>query len=315
MKVENFCKIFIFSLLNLACFLLSVIFLTSTYNLQDQSYFINCEHKTFYNQYEGIATLFSFSLIAFVVYTVALVIIIKKDKMESENNSPKYETRDINQEQIDNNNINSGEREKVYNNDENGQNIEEEMEDVTSTNQVIMNILIISFVCCQIFYFIELIIISAFYNKSLSFVSKSCKDINELTKINKNLLVVGYIFFFIYILFYIYLLILFNKCGQSAKKRLAKLTNSRYCECCNDCIVKGCLKCIECFYSKTDIQIEDENRINQKRLEEDNNTKLKYIESLEAYKKDLENLNRRNSSGIVDEKELTRLNLYKFTEN
>ena len=315
MKVENFCKIFIFSLLNLACFLLSVIFLTSTYNLQDQSYFIKCEYKTFNKQYDGIATLFSFSLIAFVVFTVALVIIIKKDKMESENNSPKYETRDINQEQIDNNNINSGERIKVYNYEENGQNIEEEMEDVTSTNQVIMNTLIISFVCCQIFYFIELIIISAFYTKSLSFDYKSCKDKDELTKINKNLLVVGYIFLFIYILFYIYLLILFNKCGPSAKKRLAKLTNSKYCECCNDCIVKGCLKCIECFYSKTDIQLEDENRINQKRLEEDNNTKLKYIESLEAYKKDLENLNRRNSSGIVDEKELARLNLYKFTEN
>ena len=144
MKVENFCKIFIFSLLNLSCFLLSVIFLTSVYNLQDQSYFIGCEYKTFYNQYEGIATIFSFSLIAFVVYTIALVIIIKKDKMESENNSPKYE-----------------------NNDQNNQNIEEEeMEDVTSTNQGIMITLIISFVCCQIFYFIELIIISAFYNKN-----------------------------------------------------------------------------------------------------------------------------------------------------
>ena len=313
MKVENFCKIFIFSLLNLACFLLSVVFLTSVFNLQNQSYFISCEYKTFYNQYEGIATLFSFSLIAFVVYTAALVIIIKKDKMESENNSPKYETRDINQEQIDNNNINSGERIKVYNYEENGQNIEEEMEDVTSTNQGIMITLIISFVCCQIFYFIELIIISAFYTKSLSFDYKSCKDKDELTKINKNLLVVGYIFLIIYLLFYIYLLILFNKCGQSAKKRLAKLTNSKYCECCSDCIETGCLKCTECFKSKTDEEINDENIIHQKRLEEDNNTKLKYIESLETYKKDLENLNRLNSTGIVDEKELTRLNLYKFT--
>ena len=315
MKVENFCKIFIFSLLNLACFLLSVVFLTSVYNLQNQSYFIGCEYKTFYNQYEGIATLFSFSLIAFIVYTAALVIIIKKDKMESENNNPKYETRDINTEQFDNNNISSGERVKKYeNNDQNNQNIEEEeMEDVTSTNQGIMITLIISFVCCQIFYFIELIIISAFYNKSLSFDSKSCKDIDELTKINKNLLIVGYIFLIIYLLFYIYLLILYNKCGQSAKKRLAKLTNSKYCECYSHCIETGCLKCTECFKSKTDEEINDENRIHQRRLEEDNSTKLKYIESLETYKKDLENLNRLNSTGIVDEKELTRLNLYKFT--
>ena len=86
MKVENFCKLFIFSILNLTCFLLSVIFLTSSYNLQDQSYFIKCEYNTFNNQYAGIATLFSFNLIAFIVFTTALVIIIKKDKMESENN-------------------------------------------------------------------------------------------------------------------------------------------------------------------------------------------------------------------------------------
>ena len=189
------------------------------------------------------------------------------------------------------------------------------MEDVTNTNQCIMITIIITFVCCQIFYFIELIIISSFYHKSRNFVSKSCSDKNELIAIYRNLLIVGYIFFFLYVLFYIYLLILYNKCGSSAKKRLSKMIKSQYCEYCSDCIEKGCLKCTECFKTKTDIEIDEENRVNQRRLEEDNNTKLKYIESLEAYKKDLENLNRLNLSGIVDEKELTRLYLYKLTEN
>jgi hypothetical protein len=45
MKAVNFCKVFIFSVVNLIIFLLSIIFLTSAKNVQDQLSYIEYELK------------------------------------------------------------------------------------------------------------------------------------------------------------------------------------------------------------------------------------------------------------------------------
>ena len=71
MKFVNFYKIFIFSSLNLLAYLLSVIFLTATYNIKiDTS-----------SHYSGIAALFSFITIGLIFFTTVLLIIIKKVKI------------------------------------------------------------------------------------------------------------------------------------------------------------------------------------------------------------------------------------------
>ena len=325
MKAENFCKLFIFALLNLTCFLLSTIFLTSTYNINDQSYFLNCDERIainlkYFKHYQGICALFSFSLFSFITFVFALIILIKKDKMDSENELSNYLTIEINQIDINfNNNNNNLESERVIgfnNNNNNNQNkqIEEEEEDkIIKENKGLMNTIIISFAFSQIFYAIELFVLSSFHYKSKNFEKEyKCTEIKELTSIYTALLVVGYIFLFIYIIFYIYLLILYNKLGKSAKNRLDRFTSSKYCECLSDCIEKGCEKCTECCKSKTDEEIEKDNRINAERLQQSNEQKLEYLKKLEKYKKDLEELNTKIKNGNSNDNEITSLNLIKF---
>ena len=80
MKALNFCKVFIFSVVNLIIFLLSIIFLTSAKNVQDQLSYIKYVLKysrkfssftvdldKIDNHYAGIATLFAFIIIGVCV--------------------------------------------------------------------------------------------------------------------------------------------------------------------------------------------------------------------------------------------------------
>ena len=93
MKEENFCKILIYSILNFICFLLSIIFLTSVYNIKYQDYNINnnfycyllekhynCSQEDFNKQYEAICALFSLYLISFLLFNIVLLIIMKRNK-------------------------------------------------------------------------------------------------------------------------------------------------------------------------------------------------------------------------------------------
>ena len=336
MKEENFCKLFIFALLNLTCFLLSTVFLTSTYNIKDQSYFLLCHdseiiYKKYVNHYKGISALFSLNLLSFLAFFIALIILIKKDKMDSENeyqdfinnynfnNNFNIEINQINFN-YNNNNILNFESERVIgydnnNNNQNNQRRQREQEDsIIQQNKDIVITIIISFILCQIFYAIELFVLSSYHYKSKNFEKEyKCEQIKDLTNIYTALIVIGYIFLFIYIIFYIYLLILYNKFGESAKTRLDNFTKSKYCECCNNCIIKGCQKCTECFKSKTDEELEQDNRFNRERIQQSTEQKLEYIRQLEVYKQNLENINSRiaNNENINDN-ELKRLNLERF---
>ena len=90
MRAENFCKLFILSLLNLLCILLSIIFLTSISNIISQVYYskLSCSSsiQIYYNHYKGIAVIFAFIFCGFFVFIIALIIIIKKDKIDKEAN-------------------------------------------------------------------------------------------------------------------------------------------------------------------------------------------------------------------------------------
>ena len=109
----------------------------------------------------------------------------------------------------DNNNI-SNNANNINNNMNNNTN-EDVNEEKIKDFKLLMNILFYTFLLCQLLNFIELIILSVFHAKSkkiLQNVEKECQETirDFIIKIYRNLLIVGYIFFF-YIDHFLYLFI------------------------------------------------------------------------------------------------------------
>ena len=323
MKTENFCKIFILSLISFISFFISTIFLTSVYNVKSQSYYcflyriaINKEEKNRYSSYyAGIAALYSFILISLVIFTLGLILLIKRDKIDQENND-RYENdfRIITIAQNNNNNINnqiqSSDREN-YPRDGDNNNEQDSFDEF----KIARNILIYSFIAIQIFYFTELIVISAFHTKSKNIVDNYKNELDKdsfdyldyLTTIITILIIVGYCFFFIFIIFYFYLLILFNILPGTSKKKLEKCTNSSYFKCLNDCIERGCEKFANCL-KPSEMQIEEDELI-------DNERRNEIINKLTRYKDELRNFNNNIRNENERQNELIRLNLYDLKIN
>ena len=322
MKTENFCKIFILSLISFISFFISTIFLTSVYNVKSQSYYcflyriaINKEEKNRYSSYySGIAALYSFILISLVIFTLGLILLIKRDKIDQENND-RYEndfriiTIPQNNNNI-NNQIQSSDREN-YPRDGDNNNEQDSFDEF----KIARNILIYSFIAIQIFYFTELIVISAFHTKSKNIVDNYKNELDKdsfdyldyLTTIITILIIVGYSFFFIFIIFYFYLLILFNILPGTSKKKLEKCTNSSYFKCLNDCIERGCEKFANCL-KPSEMQIEEDELI-------DNERRNEIINKLTRYKDELRNFNNNIRNENERQNELIRLNLYDLKIN
>ena len=384
MKVANFCKIFIFSLLNLFCYLLSIIFLTATYNIKDQIDYLTlfydfdkklfskyddserdskglafCNYKSYLNHYSGIAALFAFSTLGMIFYTVVLLIFIQKYKiekdniknnLENENNRNNNNRNNINNENMGNNEINVnnenyGNRVIPYDESQNlGPNqlivqsynsrreyadsnrqiadirfIIQDENDVLDTDdsaKLLMNILLGAFIACQILYLVQLIVLSVFHHKSKTMenLNNEC-EFSKFTKIYRDLIIVGYIFFFILIIFYIILLIFYDILGESSKTRLERL---KFCKICDDCIIEGCKKCTNIIKTRTD---EEERQFidnEAKTLKGTNEEKDKYIKSLGDYKIDLNDYNTLikwfGNDNIYEDK-MNKLNLYPIIIN
>ena len=394
MKEENFCKILIYSILNFICFLLSIIFFTSVYNIKYQDYDINnifycyllekhykCSQEDFNNQYRPILAMFILYLMSFLLFIFVLLIIMKRNKKNEmnifdktsdneeennqNNNGNEHNILSVNINNNNNNNILTSER-RLDNNGENNNNMNRNILSLNNNNnqntihsnyidsdnrnnlednnnisnnanninnnmnnntnedvneekikdfKVLMNILFYTFLLCQILNFIELIILSSFHAKSRKISKDEEKECQEtirdcITKTYTYLLIVGYIFLFILSIFYIYLLIL--KFGNTSKKRLSKMTNSEYCECCGDCVEKACVVLTSCFKTQTDEEREQENNETARSLKEEITQKEKLINELEDYKHNLKELNNKYSIGNVTELELGKLNLFKI---
>ena len=92
MKVETFCTILIYSLLNFMAFLISVSFLVSVEDTNDD------------DNITAISVLFSFFFICFFIFLVSLMIIIKHDKFDKEklndNIAPNTEENKENKENV-----------------------------------------------------------------------------------------------------------------------------------------------------------------------------------------------------------------------
>lgn len=300
MREENFCKLFIFSILNLIGFLLTTIFLTSTYNAYELSeQYYSCE-DTILSQYIGICALFSFYLISFLLYVVVLIILINKDKINSGNNNNNM----IHMEDININNI-EGEN-RGYN-----QNIADNQESIFSENPRLKIILEVSFLFCQLIYLLEVILLIVFFSKANRMYSRKICVIKEIKDIYRDLMIVALVFFLIKLVFYFYLLILYDKLGINARRRLEGITKSEYCECFSDCVEKTCLGLAKCFGS-----IDSETKIITKirEMKATNEEKINFIRELNIYKNQLENLNNQNLE-IVDANEFTRLNLVQINRN
>ena len=333
MNEEDFCKIFLFSLMNFICYYLSIIFLTSAYNAKSQAnYYEKFIDKCIINkdsydkQYAAIATFFTFITIMFLIYIIQLILIIKKNKLDVET---KYfytkENKITNEEDNHEEDVRvkkgPSTRERIYikNNITNQYNNSNDRTDNVNENKKEKSILFFSFLIIQILYFIELILLSIFHRKAKN-QQQNCISLKNITKIYTGLLIVGYILFGIFIFFYIYLFILYNKLGIEAKDRFEKLTNSKYCECFNQCLKKLCTKCVEFFRTETDKELEKKNNIKIKELKEIIQKKEEQIKDLESYKNNLEGLKSiMNHPGINKQKTIknkfNKLNLNYLSKN
>lgn len=177
MKALNFCKVFIFSVVNLIIFLLSIIFLTSAKNVQDQLSYIKYELKfsrkfgcltvdldKIDKHYTGIATLFAFIIIGECVYLVSLIILIKVEKFDQEGrNNNNYQNYGANYN-YQNNNINDiPNTNRIMSNQNNQNSIQENDEnDVLDEEKYLRWFLLGSFIFIQIFYAVELFVLTGY---------------------------------------------------------------------------------------------------------------------------------------------------------
>ena len=89
MKDDDFCQMFLYSLINLICFLLKVIFLTAMYNVRSQVKLLGIDKKIEYkdlemydNSYKATAALFAFNFLCFLGFMIVLFMIINKIKVK-----------------------------------------------------------------------------------------------------------------------------------------------------------------------------------------------------------------------------------------
>jgi predicted PurR-regulated permease PerM len=301
---------------------LSIIILASVYNIK-QLYSSN----TFIKQYSGICAIFSLYVISAFVFFVILLCIIKKDKfdngdsfnstrlgyynnndnrnvMEIRNNNENNNSnsnRELSKRNNNNNNINNRDDMSIYNrNYENGNNNATNFEHYDCT----MISAFVCFIVCQAFYFIELIVLSAYHRKTKLMIEESQKaEYKEILKeyilkTYTNLLIVGFIFFFVFVIWYIVLILL--KVNYNFK---TEFTKSR--DFFTDCIVKLCDHCINCLKPKTEEERTEEYNVKIEKIQ-------KEIDQLTKYKEDLKQLNRSSPRSRSDAN-LNKLHLYRIT--
>ena len=92
MKDDDFCQMLLYSLINLICFLLTVIFLTALYNVHSQLKLLHLDVLSEYysdlemyqNSYTATATLFAFNFLGFVGFMGVLLLLINKNQIPNQ---------------------------------------------------------------------------------------------------------------------------------------------------------------------------------------------------------------------------------------
>ena len=318
MEDNKFIQMFLYSLVDLLCFLLSVVFLTALSNVRSQYDILDLdeidEYKSYKNSYAAIAVLFSFCFFGFIVFMTILMIIVKQYKInqiEKErfinlwkegNITEKTITVPVRQDKK--------EEEKLL---QNYMQISVEKFTLIPSHEISMEIIrkimLFLFLYTQLIYFIELVTLSVYHSKSVDFEDDDKDTFHYFTRIYRDLIIVGYIFFVLFLLFDLYTLILVANCGRrrAYTKRKTKLDgiNDRYCEFFSNCLTSCCEKMASVFSGceRDSLKGKEELKKDLEKLEGD-------LKELETYLTNLSNLNQKLESGRkVGKDEMEKLNL------
>ena len=317
MKDDDFCQMLLYSLINLICFLLTVIFLTALYNVRSQLKLLHLDVRSEYytdlemyqNSYTATATLFAFNFLGFVGFMGVLLLLINKMKVNQSN----YESNNMREVSIhqQNGDVRTDERMGNTGTIENtALNRYKPEED----HQKILKAMLIFFLFSQFVFLIEVIVITVYHSKSSDLESDqglgSLKsELKYFTKIYRDLIIVGYIFLVIFIVFDLYTIILVTKCGKRLKfehNDMENLDKHKYCDCFSVCLTNCCEKMAEIFNKceREDDNNEGKLKDRLKKLEEkykelnDYSEKLKQLnenisknKTMDSINTELENLN------------------------
>jgi hypothetical protein len=295
MEEDKFCQLFLYSLINLVCFLLTTIFLTTIYNIKSQLILLHLSKSlqtSYNNSYSAIAALFTFEFLGFFVFMIIIMVLIKKIKVNKVEFNRFRINKNVNIAQNQNqNDINTDERLEAKNNINinNNYTINENNDD--NENSTISNLekaTLALFIYCQIIYLIEVIVLTAYFTKSKDLEKEFIKeeDGEYFTKRYRDLMIVGYIFLFIFILFDLFTILIITKCGinpeTEEERREQENQKRRYCEFCSKCIAEACYNMAKKFRNciKTKEEINKEIQDLEKKSEE-----------LEIYRQKLEIIN------------------------
>ena len=317
MRDDDFCQMFLYSLINLVCFLLNVIYLASLFNIRSQTKLLGIDKIVDYleysnlddegidlviyeNSYTATATLFAFNFIGFFGFMIVLLLLINKikvNRVDTEvNNAPEVQVHPYSDD------IRTDER---IRNSENITNSAYYIKQKENEYQKLLNIMWIFLFFSQFAFLIEIIVITVYYNKSSELESDQLFEefnLHYFTKIYRDLIIVGYIFIVVFIILDLYLSILNFKCGKRVKferNDMENLDEHKYCDCFSDCITNCCEKMADIF-NKCERENEDNEDELNKRLE---NLKKKY-EELNEYCDNLRKLN----EDIKNKKDIDSIN-------
>ena len=321
MKDKDFCLMFLYSLINLVCFLLNVIYLTSLFNVRSQTKLLGIDNIKDYdyddddfrsdldiyqNSYTATATLFAFNFLGFLGFMIVLILLINKIKVNridnERNNEPEKQLHPYGDDIRTDERIGSIDN-TIYTNNNNKQNEE--------GYEKLIKIMWLFFLFSQLVFLIEIIVITVYHSKSAELESES-DNLHYFTKIYRDLIIVGYIFLVIFIIFDLIAAIITFQCGKRVKfisNDQENLNERKLCDCFSDCITNCCEKMAEIF-NKCERENEDNEEILKKRLE---NLEKKY-EELNTYSENLRKLNEdisKNETIDSINAELDKLNLPK----
>ena len=322
MRDDEFCQFFLYTLINLICFLLSTVFLTSLKNIKSQLKLLlineNEIFDSFSNSYTAIAVLFSFHLVGFFIFMFIIIVTIT-DVTESITKAKKgtneaNEVNEVNEVNIhQNKNATTDERinnNNTYNNNNNNK-------DDKYIDDCLFHTLLFIFVFCQVMFFLEVIILSVYHSKSKDLQIELNKEIKTLnidkkyfTIIYRDLIIVGYIFLLIFILFDLYMFIIIKKFGRKIEKNnndVENLDKYKYCSFFSNCLRKCCLNMAK-FFHNLEREDDEHAQLYKKEFDECNET----FNQLNSYSIKLKDFNQKiKSNKKINKKEYDELNLPK----
>ena len=313
MNDNDFCQMLLYSLVNLICFLLNVIYLTALFNVRSQykllgiekviddddysyySYYYDDDEddeasdlEMYKNSYTATATLFAFNFLGFLGFMIVLLILINKIKVNRTNaemnNAPAQLPPNSDDIRTDER---MGNSENITNTNNNGQKDEEYGK----------------LIKIMWLFFLD-------FESEFSELGYTESELHYFTKIYRDLIIVGYIFIVFFIIFDIIIAIVTFQCGKRVKfvsNDNENLNEHKFCDCFSDCIINCCEKMAEIF-GECERENYAKKEILQKKLE---NLEKKY-EELNTYSENLRKLNEDISGGKTIDSinaELEKLNL------